>query len=69
MTGDAGTASEGRYEKTTAFRWIERAFELIETGELRAEIRHPRPDVRVAHVWGHCPAAGITLMTGGRCPQ
>lgn len=61
MTGDAGTASEDRYERTTAFRWTERAFELLETGKLRAEIKQPRQGVRVAHVWGQCPRCGHHL--------
>jgi hypothetical protein len=38
MSGDPGTGSEERYEKTTAFVWTERAFEFLETGKLQAEI-------------------------------
>ncbi len=48
-----GTAR--RYEKTTAFEWTERAFELLQTGQLRAEIHKPRAGVEASHVWGRCP--------------
>lgn len=58
MSRDAGTASEERYEKTTAFVWTERAFELLETGKLYAEIQQPRRGLRVSHVWGQCPRCG-----------
>lgn len=55
-SGDAGTASEEPYERTTAFLWTERAFESLETGKLRAEIHERRPGVRWSHVsgeWDH----------------
>lgn len=61
MTETVGTTSDDRYEKTTAFVWTERAFELLETGKLRAEIQQPHPGVRVAHVWGQCPRCGHQL--------
>lgn len=77
MSKDADTASEERYEKTTAFVWTERAFEFLQTGNLRVEIRQPRPGVQVSHVWGQCPRCGhhiddwqplsaVTGLAGGR---
>lgn len=61
MTGDAETASQDPYEKTTAFRWTEHAFALLEIGKLYAEIQQPCPGVRVSHVWGQCPRCGHHL--------
>ena len=58
MSGDAGTGSEDRYEKSTAFVWTERAFELLQTGKLQAKIQEFRPGVRWSHVWGECPRCG-----------
>src|SRR5205807_1522904 len=55
MNGDTATPPEERYEKTAAFVWTVRAFELLETGNLRAEIQEHRPGVRSSHVWGQCP--------------
>jgi len=80
MSGDAGIASEERYEKTTAFVWTERAFELLETGKLRAEIQEPRAGARWSHVWGQCPRCGhyiddrqplsaVTGLVGSRRPE
>jgi hypothetical protein len=80
MSGDAGTASEERYEKTTAFLWTERAFELLEADKLKAEIQERRPGVRSSHVWGQCPRCGhqiddwqplsaVTGLVGGRRPD
>lgn len=80
MSGDAGTASEERYEKSTAFVWTERAFDLLETGKLKAEIQERRPGVRWSHVWGQCPRCGhriddwqplsaVTGLVGGRRPD
>lgn len=78
MPEDAG--STANYEKTTAFRWTERAFEFLESGRLCAEIRGPRPDVRSSHVWGECPRCGhhlddwqplsaVTGVVGSRRPD
>jgi hypothetical protein len=61
MTEDAHSASEDRYEKTTAFAWTEHAFALLGTGKLHAEIQQSRAGVRVAHVWGLCPRCGHHL--------
>jgi hypothetical protein len=61
MTEDAETASQDRYDKTTAFRWTEHAFALVQTGKLHAEIQQPHPGVRVSHVWGQCPRCGHHL--------
>jgi hypothetical protein len=61
MTEDAATASQDQYERTTAFRWTEHAFALLEIGKLHAEIQQPRPGVRVSHVWGPCPRCGHPL--------
>jgi hypothetical protein len=80
MSEDAGTASEERYERTTAFVWTERAFELLEAGALRVEIQERRPGVRTSHVWGECPRCGhriddwqqlsaVTGLVGGRQPN
>lgn len=80
MSGDAGTASEERYEKTTAFVWTERAFELLEVGNLQAEIQERRPGMRWSHVWGECPRcrhriddwqplSAVTGLVGGRRPD
>ncbi|MGH3928245.1 MAG: hypothetical protein ACRDS9_24355 [Pseudonocardiaceae bacterium] len=80
MGGDVGIASEERYEKTTAFVWTERAFELLETGKLRAEIQERRAGVRWSHMWGQCPRCGhriddwrplsaVTGLVGGRVDQ
>jgi hypothetical protein len=77
MSGDVETASEEHYEKTTAFLWTERAFELLEIGKLRAEIQERRPGVRWSHVWGQCPRcahqiddwqplSAVTGLLGGR---
>lgn len=80
MTKDAGADGTPRYEKTTAFGWTERAFELLEAGQLRAEIERPHPGVRASHVWGQCPRCGhhiddrqplsaVTGLTGSRRPE
>ncbi len=79
MSEDAEIASEERYEKTTAFGWTERAFELLEAGTLRAEIRQHGTGVRSSHVWGQCPRCGhriddwqpLSAVTGrvGRQPD
>lgn len=79
MSGDAGTAPEERYEKSTAFVWTERAFDLLEAGELQAEIQEFRRGVRWSHVWGKCPRcehriddwqplSAVTGLVGGRRP-
>jgi hypothetical protein len=80
MIEDAETASDKRYEKITAFEWTERAFELLGTGKLGAEIQQRRPGVRWSHVWGQCPRCGhriddwqplsaVTGLVGGRRPD
>lgn len=77
MSEDAGTGSEERYEKTTAFGWTKRAFELLESKKLWAEIQERQPGVRWSHVWGDCPRCGhriddwqplsaVTGLVGGR---
>jgi hypothetical protein len=79
MSDDSSADSAQRYEKTAAFAWTERAFELLESGRLRAEIRQPRPGVLASHVWGRCPRCGhdiddwqplsaVTGLTGSRQP-
>jgi hypothetical protein len=79
MSRDEGTASEQRYEKSTEFAWTKRAFELLETGHLCAEIQQRHPGVRWTHVWGECPRCGhpiddwqplsaVTGLVGGRRP-
>jgi len=80
MNGDASATPEERHERTTAFVWTERAFVLLETGKLRAEIQERRPGVRWSHVWGECPRCGhriddwqplsaLTGLAGGRRPD
>jgi hypothetical protein len=77
MSSHTETASDERFERTTGFEWTERAFELLGTGELRAEIQERRPGGRWAHVWGQCPRCGhriddwqplsaVTGLLGGR---
>lgn len=72
--------SAQQYEKTTAFVWTERAFELLETGRLSAEIQQPSPGVEASHVWGKCPRCGhdvddwqplstVTGLIGSRGPD
>lgn len=61
VSGHSETASDEHFERTTAFEWTERAFELLGTGTLRAEIQEHRPGVRWAHVWGRCPRCGHHL--------
>ncbi len=58
MDGEGKSGAAERYERTTAFVWTQRAFDLLEAGTLRAEIRQPRPGVRTSHVWGPCPRCG-----------
>jgi hypothetical protein len=44
--------SDKCFERAIGFEWTERAFELLGTGELRAEIQEHRAGGRWAHVWG-----------------
>jgi hypothetical protein len=52
------TGSDECFERTTAFEWTERAFKLLSSGELQAEIQERSPGGRWAHVWGQCPRCG-----------
>lgn len=66
MNGDVVEASQDpdektAYEKTAAFVWTERAFELLEAGALQAEIQERRLGGRWSHVWGKCPRCGHAI--------
>lgn len=80
MSEGTSAGSAQRYEKTMDFMWTERAFEFLQTGRLRAEIRQARPGVTSSHVWGQCPRCGhllddwqplsaVTGLTGSRRPD
>ena len=58
VSSRTGTGSNERFERTTTFEWTERAFELLGSGALRAEIQEHSPGGRWAHVWGQCPRCG-----------
>lgn len=49
------------YERTTAFIWTERAFDLMQQGKLHAEVKEGRPGVLTSHTWGECPRCGDHL--------
>jgi len=76
MDSHAQVGSDELYQKTTGFEWTERAFELLGSGELWAEIQHHQGG-QWAHVWGRCPRCGhriddwqplsaVTGLLGGR---
>lgn len=64
MISSERAAAEGAdvpYQATTAYRWTERAFRLIESGELRAGVRAGE-GVATATVGGPCPRCGHPIF-------
>jgi hypothetical protein len=54
------TADDGDYAESTAYRWTERAYELLLSGDLRARA-FDSDGVLSSHVWGSCPRCGHAL--------
>lgn len=49
-----------RWERVAGFEWTEKAFEYLERGSLKAEVRL-RDGVVSTRVWGNCPRCGGLL--------
>jgi hypothetical protein len=54
MTADTTTPSDKPYHESTDFTWTEKAFGMLERGELRGEVTSSRGIVH-SRVWGPCP--------------
>lgn len=53
MTADA-TPPDEPYQESTDFRWTEKAFGMLERGELHGEVVSPHGIIQ-SRVWGPCP--------------
>lgn len=60
MTTDVRPPGEANYEESAAYRWTERAYELLVTGDLHGRA-FTSDGVLSSHVWGECPRCGHPL--------
>ncbi|MBB5874128.1 hypothetical protein F4553_007562 [Allocatelliglobosispora scoriae] len=60
MATDIRPRDDEQYDESAAYRWTERAYELLSSGDLQGRA-FAADGVLSSHVWGPCPRCGHQL--------